>query len=108
ADRDVVAPDPDALEDEIGQRDEEKKREQAAEAEAGVPAERRLLRENDRADLVGDGAERVAGRDHRRRRGADVGAVRILDGLEAVGHVMHPAPYSRSAPPPDTSSSAGC
>ena len=53
--------------------------EREREQEPDPPAERRLARQDDRADLVGDRAERVSRRDHRRRAAADHGLVRIFD-----------------------------
>jgi hypothetical protein len=70
----------------IGERDEQQTGEQQRSAEAGVPAKRCPARQDDRADLVGDRAERMPGRDHRRPRGADNRLVRIVDGLKTVAH----------------------
>ena len=67
ADRDVDAPDADALDEQVG-RATRAAASSAANAmrEAEQPAERRPPRQDDRADLVGDRAERVARRDDRR------------------------------------------
>ena len=81
-DRDVDAPDADALDEQIGDRDHA-----AASTSANATPKpshqptRRLARQHDRADLVGDRAERVAGRDHWRRVAAAraIGAGRICD-----------------------------
>src|SRR5207247_2106566 len=86
SDRNVVPPDPDSLDDEIGQRDEQQQREQERDAEAEIPAERRPAGENDRADLVGDRTERVAGSQDRRNASADDGLVGVFDWSETIGH----------------------
>ena len=61
--------------------------------EAEIPAHRRPLREDDRADLVGDGSEGVARRDDVARAHPDVGArERIL--VDVAVLVSHQSPSS--------------
>ena len=107
ADRNVVAPDADALDGQVGERDQQQNREAAGREKAEIPAERRPLREDDRADLVGDRSKRVARRDHIGRAHADVGRCeRILVVGVCCSAISRRAPDSRFVSPPDTSFAA--
>src|SRR5437763_3677874 len=70
-DGNVDAPDAGSLEQQIRQRDEQHVDDEERGEEAEPPADRRLAREDDRADLVGDRSEGMSWRDdrdaHRRR-----------------------------------------
>ena len=58
------------LNDQVGHRHEEQHQQRERDGEADEPAERRLARQDDGADLVGDGAEGVARADDRARSDA--------------------------------------
>ena len=68
-DRDVHAPDADAGEQQVADRVHQHEEEEERDAEADQPAARGAAAQHDRADLVGDGGEGVAGLDDRRRGG---------------------------------------
>ena len=74
ADRDVDAPDPGALDQQVGQRQAEHRHPHQADEEPEEPAEGMTPRQDDRGDLLGDTGERVARCDDRRRR---VGGFRV-------------------------------
>ena len=97
ADRDVVAPDADAREQQLDDRDVQDHQEHERDREAHEPADRRAVRQDDSADLVGDGTEGVPGRD-------DVGrareqcfargrrAARVRRSLQRKLRLRHPRP----------------
>src|SRR4051812_30413995 len=64
----VVPPDANPLQHEIAERHEEQVGEHECDRKSNPPSCACAPREYDRADLVGDGSERVARRDDRRRR----------------------------------------
>ena len=107
ADRDVVAPDPDAREQQLDDRHVQDHQEEERDREAEEPADRRPLRQDDAADLVGDRAEGVARLDDRRRAreqrlargGGTAGVGRLLQGMLRFSH------QSRSPPAAAGSSS---
>src|SRR5262249_47982928 len=83
ADGDVDAPDADALQQQPADGVEQHHDEEEGDAEADPPAARGALRQDDGADLVGDGAEGVP-------RGDDVavGSPR-LSLVDALGSIRH-------------------
>ena len=97
ADGDVDAPDPDAPEQQPGEREQQHVHDRERDREADEPAERRLLREHEARDLVGDAREGVAGADDRR-----LDADRGLDARAA----SHGVPRCRKAGP--GSRGSGC
>ncbi len=68
ADRNVVAPDADPLEEQVADRHDEQVQEQERDAGRGDPRRRLVLGQHDRADLARHRLERVPGLDDRRRR----------------------------------------
>src|SRR5579871_235392 len=80
ADRNVDAPDADALEEQVGQGEQQHHRHQEADPKADEPSCRGRPRQYDRADFVGDRAEREAGFDDRSP------AARDLDVFHSICH----------------------
>ncbi len=111
ADRNVVAPDPDALGQQVGERDRQAHQKHERDARDDEPRERRVLRQDDRRQLVGDRPEAVPRRDDRQRR-----AKVVLCGYWEAFHKIHSvhsdlarvSAGSDSSPPPDTSCAAAC
>ena len=68
ADRDVVAPDADALQEQVADRDQQQVQEQERDRDRDHPGERLVLGQHDRGDLARDRLERMPRLDDRRRR----------------------------------------
>jgi hypothetical protein len=97
ADGDVVAPDADAGQQELADRQVQEHQQRKRDPEAEEPTDRRATRQDDGANRVGDGVERVARRDDRRRplrhrvEAAGVGDVFL------GGHQWFPSPSALAA-----------
>ena len=87
ADRNVDAPYARAHEQQVGDGDHEHVDERERDAEAEPPSERRPARQDDRADLVGDGREGMARRDDRRTRPRRRRRVRFLRRRSGLRHL---------------------
>ena len=109
ADRDVVAPDADALEQQVAERDHQHVDEQEADAEKDEPADGMARPEDDPADLLGDRLERVPRLDDRGRRRIVSGGFGSISAVPS-GPRDAPAPAQDSGcgSPRDTWCAAGC
>ena len=88
-DRDVDAPDADALEEEPADRDEEQVEQRERDARRPGYHHFGVLREDDRADLVGERRRRVARREMGRRDARRVGATASRRALRSTGSTAH-------------------
>ncbi len=100
ADRDVVAPDPDAPEEQIAERQVQSAEQRQPDQEAEHPAERGALRQRDLRNRFGDGLEVVSRSDH---RADDRGRVRLQ-----VNVVRHQCRSPPCWPSPGPCVSTGC